>query len=125
MFKSILERMIILSLNERITGGSLIETSNRTQDVLHRSGISPKPDVNKFINHLIDLVLKEKSIEQESIRSKLRGAPQKLEEKGVAINNLFVTGKLYSPLLNSTKSNLRCLLCYTYIDVSEDIAKNW
>lgn len=43
-----------------------------------------------FINHLIDLVIKERDEEERLTTRLLKGSPFELEEKGVAILNLCV-----------------------------------
>lgn len=48
-----------------------------------------------FINHLIDLVIKERDEEERLTTKLMEGSPEELEEKGVAILNLRVEGGNY------------------------------
>lgn len=51
-----------------------------------------KPSVLKFIQHLVSLVNKEMEIDKTATEKLLTGPADVLEQKGVAILNLQVTG---------------------------------
>lgn len=66
---------------------------NRHSLISQSSIETPKPNMTKFIAHLIELVKKEQELDKKSNSALLRGTPTELEVKGVAILNLMVTGK--------------------------------
>lgn len=52
-----------------------------------------RPNGNRFVNHLISLVQDEMSVDQKETKKLLSGPPVSLQNKGVAILNLRLTGK--------------------------------
>jgi hypothetical protein len=107
------EIAIIASRDRRSTAASRPDTLNKKDVMVSRSRIAipppnntytnimnqpssietPKPNMAKFIAHLIELVLKEKKLDEKSTGALLSGTPAELEAKGVAILDLMVTGK--------------------------------
>lgn len=52
-----------------------------------------KPQVAKFVDHLISLVRKEMTLDQKETEKILSGSSNELQQKGVAVLNLTVVGK--------------------------------